>query len=64
MKSTMGQGDFLLDYPKLHELAASKNPVTRTLHDFLIKLNPEPHRRDIPEALHEGTDRGVLLVVP
>jgi Flp pilus assembly protein TadD len=45
VKSTMGQGDFLLDYPKLHELAASKDPVTRTLHDFLIKLNPEPHRR-------------------
>ncbi len=45
VKSTMGQADFYLDYPKLHELAASKNPVVRTLHDFLIRLNPEPHRR-------------------
>ncbi len=45
VKSTMGQGDFYLEYPKLHELAASKNPVVRTMHDFLIKLNPEPHRR-------------------
>ena len=45
VKSTMGQGDFYLEYPKLHELAASKNPVVRTLHDFMIKLNPEPHRR-------------------
>ena len=45
VKSTMGQGDFYLEYPKLHELAASKNPLVRTLHDFLIKLNPEPHRR-------------------
>jgi len=45
VKSTMGQGDFYLDYPTLHELAASKNPVVRTLHDFLVKLNPEPHRR-------------------
>jgi Tfp pilus assembly protein PilF len=45
VKSTMGQGDFYLEYPKLHELAASKNPVVRTLHDFLINLNPEPHRR-------------------
>jgi tetratricopeptide (TPR) repeat protein len=45
VKSTMGQADFYLEYPKLHELAASKNPVVRTLHDFLIKLNPEPHRR-------------------
>jgi tetratricopeptide (TPR) repeat protein len=29
----------------LHELAASKNPVVRYMHDFLVKLNPEPHRR-------------------
>src|SRR5438128_1616540 len=45
VKSTMGQADFYLEYPKLHELAASKNPVVRTLHDFLVNLNPEPHRR-------------------
>jgi Flp pilus assembly protein TadD len=45
VKSTMGQGDFVLEYPKLHELAASDNPVMRTLHDFMVKVNPEPHRR-------------------
>src|SRR5258708_3145063 len=45
VKSTMGQGDFYLEYPKLHELAASKSPVARALHDFMIQLNPEPHRR-------------------
>src|SRR5437879_3150272 len=45
VKSTMGQGDFFLEYPKLHELAASENPVIRTLHDFVVRLNPEPHRR-------------------
>src|SRR6201998_1689025 len=45
VKSTMGQGDFYLEYPELHELAASKNPVVRYMHDFLVKLNPEPHRR-------------------
>jgi Flp pilus assembly protein TadD len=45
VKSTMGQGDVYLEYPKLHELAASKNPLVRTMHDFLVKLNPEPHRR-------------------
>jgi len=45
VKSTMGQGDFYLEYPKLHELAANQNPVARALHDFLIRLNPEPHRR-------------------
>ena len=45
VKSTMGQGDFVLEYPKLHELAASENPVIRTLHDFMVRVNPEPHRR-------------------
>ena len=45
VKSTMGQGDFMLEYPKLHALAASDNPVIRGLHDFMVRLNPEPHRR-------------------
>lgn len=45
VKSTMGQADFRLEYPELHELAATKNPVLRWLHDFSIRLNPEPHRR-------------------
>ena len=45
VKSTMGQGDYTLEYPELHALAASDNPVVRTLHDFVVNLNPEPHRR-------------------
>jgi tetratricopeptide (TPR) repeat protein len=45
VKSTMGQADFYLEYPKLHEMAATKNPYLRQLHDFVVKLNPEPHRR-------------------
>ncbi len=45
VKSTMGQGDFYLEYPKMHELAASKNPLVEWVHDFVVKLNPEPHRR-------------------
>jgi Tfp pilus assembly protein PilF len=45
VKSTMGQGDFYLEYPKMHELAASKNPIIQRIHDFVVRLNPEPHRR-------------------
>jgi tetratricopeptide (TPR) repeat protein len=45
VKSSMGQGDYELEYPVLHRLAASKNPLARRLHDFLTDLNPEPHRR-------------------
>ncbi len=45
VKSTMGQADFELEYPALHRMAASSNPLVRRLHDFLTELNPEPHRR-------------------
>jgi len=45
VKSSMGQGDYELEYPVMHRLAASKNPFVRQLHDFLVDLNPEPHRR-------------------
>jgi Flp pilus assembly protein TadD len=45
VKSSMGQGDYELEYPVMHQLAASKNPYVRWLHDFLVDLNPEPHRR-------------------
>ena len=45
VKSTMGQGDFTLKYPRLHQMAASKNPVVRWVHDYVTELNPEPHRR-------------------
>ena len=45
VKSTMGQADFLLEYPELHKLAAIENRAVRWLHDYLTELNPEPHRR-------------------
>ena len=45
VKSTMGQGDFLLEYPRLHQMAASKNSFVRWVHDYVTELNPEPHRR-------------------
>jgi cytochrome c-type biogenesis protein CcmH/NrfG len=43
--STMGQGGYTIEYPKLSDLAASERPAMRWLHDFLVKVNPEPHRR-------------------
>ena len=45
VKSTMGQGDYVLEYPPLHRWVASPNPGLRFLHDFLVKVDPEPHRR-------------------
>jgi len=42
--SSMGNGDFTVEYPPLHELASSKNPFIQALDRFLIYLNPKPHR--------------------
>ncbi len=43
--SSMGQGDFTIMYPPLHEIASSHNPYLRKLDAFITYLNPEPHRR-------------------
>jgi len=45
VQSTMGQNGYVLEYSPLDRMATSKNPVLHSLVDFLIKLNPEPHRR-------------------
>jgi Flp pilus assembly protein TadD len=42
--STMGNGDFTIEYPPLHDIASSHNPYIRKLDAFITYLNPEPHR--------------------
>jgi len=54
VKDTMGQGGFTIEYPPLHDLATSDNPLLTAMHDFLIKLDPEPHRRTFLKPLHQG----------
>jgi tetratricopeptide (TPR) repeat protein len=45
LHSTMGNADFTVTYPPLHELASSKNPFLHATDAFLTYLDPEPHRR-------------------
>ena len=52
VRSSMGQGDFLIQYPPLHDLSESKNPIMREMHDYLIRVNPEPHRRTFLKPFH------------
>jgi hypothetical protein len=52
VKSTMGQGDFTIEYPPLHDLAASANPALSRIHDFLLYADPEPHRRTFLKPFH------------
>jgi Tfp pilus assembly protein PilF len=54
VQDTMGQGGFTIEYPALHDLATSDNPLLTAIHDFLIKLDPEPHRRTFLKPLHQG----------
>ena len=50
--STMGQGEFVIEYPPLHDLAASDNPFLRGAHDLLINLAPGPHRDTFLKPFH------------
>ncbi|PYQ24589.1 MAG: hypothetical protein DMF79_01395, partial [Acidobacteria bacterium] len=52
VKSSMGQGDFTIEYPPLHDLAASENPVLAAGHDYLLKLDPGPHKRTFLKSFH------------
>lgn len=49
---TMGQGDFTVEYPPLHDLAASTNPVLSAVHDTLLHLDPAPHREAFLKPFH------------
>ncbi len=43
--NTAGNGSFTMEYPPLHELATSKNPLMKFVHDYVVKTAPEAHRR-------------------
>jgi Flp pilus assembly protein TadD len=53
VKSTMGQGDFTIEYPPLHDLAVSDNPILAWTHDYLLRLDPKPHRETFLKSFHE-----------
>ncbi len=53
VKSTMGQGNYVIEYPYLDRLASSKNPYLQALANFAIKLNPKPHRNVFLKPFHK-----------
>ncbi|MFN7922914.1 MAG: tetratricopeptide repeat protein [Bryobacteraceae bacterium] len=42
---SMGNGGFTIEYPPLHDLMSSRNPIIRNIDYYLTYLEPEPHRR-------------------
>lgn len=54
--SSMGNGDFEIEYPALHDLAVSENKVLQWGHDFLTYANPEMHTKTfIKPFMRENT---------
>jgi len=45
VKGSVGNGNFVIEYPPMHELASSRNRYVRMLDNFLTYADPEPHRK-------------------
>ena len=52
VKDTMGNSGYIIKYPPLHDIAASDNPIIRNLHNYLIRLDPEPHKKSFLKPFH------------
>jgi len=52
VKDTMGQGGYVLEYPEMHRLVASHNPVLHLLHDYMTRLDPGPHKATMLKPFH------------
>ncbi len=52
VKDTMGNGGYVIEYPPLHDLAVSENRLLRLIHDFLIRVDPEPHKKTFLKPFH------------
>ncbi|MDX1644448.1 MAG: tetratricopeptide repeat protein, partial [Thermoanaerobaculia bacterium] len=56
VNSSMGQADYEITVPPLHDLATSDNPVLQWMHDFIVRVDPEPHRRTFIKPFFRGPE--------
>lgn len=52
VNNTMGNGGYVMEYPKMHDLATSENPLVKEVHDFLVKVAPGPHKEAFLKPIH------------
>jgi len=52
VKDTMGQGGYVLEYPEMHRLVASHNPLLHRMHDYMVRLDPGPHKATMLKRFH------------
>ena len=60
----MGNSGYVIKYPPLHEMAASENTAIRKLHNYLIRLDPEPHKKSFLKPFHRQNTAEVLFHLP
>jgi tetratricopeptide (TPR) repeat protein len=51
--STMGNGNYVMEYPSLDRLASNQNPILHAISYFDIRLDPKPHRNVFLKPFHE-----------
>jgi hypothetical protein len=54
VRDTMGNGNYQIAYPDLHDLMASDNRLLHWLHDFLVRVEPAPHRKVFLKPFHRN----------
>ncbi|MGC8668478.1 MAG: tetratricopeptide repeat protein [Chthonomonadales bacterium] len=52
VKSTMGNNDYVADYPPMHQFVLTRNPVLRWTYKFLTRIAPDPHRKTFLKPFH------------
>ena len=52
VKSTMGNSDYLADYPPMHKYIITANPLAQGVQKFLTRLAPEPHKKTFLRPIH------------
>ncbi len=52
VRDTMGQGGYVLEYPEMHKLVATKSPALHRLHDYMVRLDPGPHKATMLKRFH------------
>ncbi len=54
VRDTMGNGNYEITYPALHDWMNSDRPWLHALHDFLVHVDPGPHRQVFLKPFHHN----------
>ncbi|MCZ6876177.1 MAG: tetratricopeptide repeat protein [bacterium] len=54
VRDTMGNSDYRITYPALSDFMASDSRLVNLLHDFLVRVDPAPHRQMFLKPFHRG----------